>query len=146
MAKKMNNEKCWKEIGNNSREDNTPYHYYSKLFKHINYDIIELHLSKLDNFKRTLSLLRKTLLLKSLDIEIKINLQNNNDIITIADLCDQISKLVTSNEHMAASTIWIYHIKKIIDEIVSKKKNEYNKYFKSSLDFDKIKPDLVSYH
>jgi len=143
----MDNEKCFKEIDDNSREDNTPFNYHSKLFMHINYDIIELHLSNLYNFKRTLSILRKTLIVKSIEMELKRDLHNNNDIITIADLCDQIIKLVTSNEHMTASTIWIYHIKKIIDEIVNRKeKHENNNYFEYSLDFGKIKSYLVIYH
>ena len=143
----MNNEKCLKEINNKSREDNTssPYYYNSKLLEHINYDIIELHLSNLNNFKRTLSILRKRLLVKSIEIESKGDL-HDNDITVIAELSNQIIKLVVSSEHMNASTVWIYQIKNIIDEIVSKKKQENNNYLESSLDFDKIKSYLVTYH
>lgn len=153
MINKMYNERAHhKEIDKNREKNfNSNSHYPPNLLQHINFNIIEMHLIIFDNFKRSLRILRRTLLVKSIEMESKMNINNiNYYTTTIAEICDQIGKLVTSNKHMVASTVWIYHIKKIIDEIVNeeeknKKNGNYN-YLKSSLNFDKIKSNLVTYH
>ena len=139
----MTNEKFKKQVII-PRENNFFYYCYESA-ENVENHIIKIHLSNLDNFRRTLSILRRILRVKSIEIELKRDL-HNNDITTIADLCDQIIKIVISNEHMNASTVWIYSIKKIIDEIVSKKNDENNNDFEYSLDFDNIKSNFVTYH
>lgn len=131
---------------NENNYNNISFNCLLKLKTYLDNKIIGIHLHIINTYKRALTITRKTLLIKSIEMETTYKISGkefNNDINLIVKLCKHIIQFVNILESLNASAVLLYNIRNIIDKAFEENASK-NNYCESSLDFKKFKTDLMA--